>query len=114
MHAPGPWTRVRVETAEYYVYEINADSGHFASVAGWTHFGTVCPVTEANAQLICKSPALLRVLKSLMEWNGLTGGWDAPCWQEAQALLDEVQARWPSDHIQGGEAGSPPDRGGTS
>jgi hypothetical protein len=34
--------------------------------------------------LICKAPALLRVLKSLMmAWHGFTGGWNAPCWQEA-------------------------------
>jgi hypothetical protein len=114
MHAPEPWTLVRTETPEYYVYEINAGPGHVASIAGWTHFGTICPITEANAQLICKAPALLRVLKSLMEWSSFTGGWNAPCWQEAQDLLAKLQASSPSNDTQGGGSGSPRDHGGAA
>ena len=87
MHAPEPWTRVRVETPTYYVYQIHSRDGHVASVAGWTDIGTLCPTTEANTRLICKAPALLRVLKGLLEWTAFTGGWNAPCWQEAEALL---------------------------
>lgn len=111
MHAPEPWTLVRSETPEYYVYEINAGHGHVASIAGWTHFGTICPITEANAQLICKAPALLRVLNSLVEWSGFTGGWNAPCWQEAQELLAALQAS-SSDDTQAGGSRSSRDHGG--
>jgi hypothetical protein len=112
MHAPEPWTLVRTETPEYYVYEINAGAGHVASIVGWTHFGTICPITAANAQLICKAPALLRVLNSLMEWSAFTGGWNASCRQEAQDLLAALQASLPSDDTQGGGSGSLRDHGG--
>lgn len=92
MHAPEPWTRVRVETPTYYVYQIISRTGHVASVPGWTHVGTLCPTTEENARLVCKAPALLRVLKDLLEWSAFTGGWNAPCWQEAEALAASLQA----------------------
>jgi hypothetical protein len=111
MHAPESWTLVRTETPEYYVYEINAGPGHVASIAGWTHFGTICPITEGNAQLIFKAPALLRVLTSLIEWAAFTGGWEAPCWQEAQDLLAELRARSPTDGTQRAPGGSPRDHG---
>ncbi|GAB0120053.1 hypothetical protein [Acidisoma sp. 7E03] len=113
MHAPEPWTLVRSETPEYYVYEINAGPGRVASIAGWTHFGTICPVTEGNAQLIRKAPTMLRVLKSLLQWNHFTGGWDAACWQDARDLLAEFQTlSSPADAERGGFA-APSDHGGS-
>ena len=92
MHAPEPWTHVRVETPTYYVFQIQAGNVHVASVAGWANIGTFCATTEANARLICKAPALLRVLKDLLEWSAFTGGWNASCWQEAEALLACLQS----------------------
>ena len=92
MHAPEPWTRVRVETPTYYVYQIHSGGGHVASIPGWTNIGTLCPTTEENARLICKAPALLHVLQDLLDWSAFTGGWNAPCWQEAGALLAFLQA----------------------
>ena len=91
MHAPEPWTRVRSETPDYYVYTIHAGSGHVASIAGWTDFATICPTTEANARLTCKAPAMLRVLKDLLDWSVFTGGWNAPCWEEAATILACLQ-----------------------
>ena len=102
MHAPEPWTRVRVETPTYYVYQIHADGGHVASVPGWTTVGTLCPATEDIARLICKAPALRRVLKDLLAWSAFTGGWNAPCWQEAETLLACLAASAPPDPTQGG------------
>jgi hypothetical protein len=61
MHAPEPWTRVRVETPIYYVYQIQSGADHVASIAGWANIGTPCPTTEDNARLICKAPTLLRL-----------------------------------------------------
>jgi hypothetical protein len=87
MRAPEPWTRVRVETPTYYVYQIVSGESHLANIAGWTNIGTLCPTTEENARLICQAPSLLRVMKDLLEWSVFTGGWDAPCWQEAEALI---------------------------
>lgn len=48
MHAPEPWTLVRTETPEDYVYEIDAGPGLVASIAVWTDFGTICPITGAE------------------------------------------------------------------
>jgi hypothetical protein len=92
MHTPEPWTRVRSETPDYYVYEIHSGTGHVASIAGWTDFATICPVTEATARLVCEAPAMLRVLKELLEWSAFTGGWNAPCWEQAAAIVAGPQA----------------------
>ena len=96
MHAPEPWTCVRIETPTYHVYQIVSDEGHVASIAGWTNIGTLCPVTEENACLIGQAPSLLRVMKDLLEWSAFTGGWDAPCWQEAEALIAGLPASPPN------------------
>lgn len=40
-----------------------------------------------NAQTIVTAPKLRAALASLVEWAARTGGWEAPCWEEAQALL---------------------------
>jgi len=48
MHASEPWTRVRIETPTYYVYQIVSSEGHVAGIAG-------CSVLDA----------LLRVQPSL-------------------------------------------------
>lgn len=102
MNAPAPWTRVRVETPTYYVYQIHANGGHVASIPGWTTIGTLCPVTEDIARLICKAPVLRRVLKDLLAWNAFTGGWEAPCWQEAEALIASLEAPGSPDPAQAG------------
>lgn len=99
MHAPEPWTCVRSETSEYYVYEIHADGGHVASVAGWANFGTICPITVANARLLTNAPALLDALKGLVEWGQQTGGWDAPCWRQAEELITVIEAAPPLDEV---------------
>jgi len=39
-----------------------------------------------NAHLIA-APQLRSVLANLVEWSARMGGWDAPCWQDAHALL---------------------------
>lgn len=100
MHAPEPWTRVRVETPTCYVYHVQSGAGHVASIAGWANIGTLCATTENNARLICKAPALLRVLKDLLEWSAFTGSWNAPCWQEAEALVGCLQAPLSPDSAQ--------------
>ena len=97
MHAPEPWTRVRIETPTYYVYQIHSRGGHVASVPGWTNIGTLCPTTEEHARLICEAPALLRVLQDLVNWSAVTGGWDARCWQEAEAILTCLKSPPPPD-----------------
>ena len=91
MHAPEPWTCLRAEAPEYFVQIINSPGGHVASIASWSRFGESCAISEANARLICKAPAMLRSLKRLLQWSALTGGWEAECWQEAKNLLAELE-----------------------
>ena len=92
MHAPEPWTCLRAEEPDYYIGLINSPAGHVTSIANWGAFGKTCSTSEANARLICQAPALMRVLKRLVQWSQLTGGWDAECWQEAETLLAELQS----------------------
>ncbi len=40
----------------------------------------------ANARLIAAAPRMLRVLDDLASWARDLGGWDAPCWQELDAI----------------------------
>lgn len=40
-----------------------------------------------NARLITAAPELRAMLAGLVEWAARTGGWSAPCWQDAQDLL---------------------------
>jgi hypothetical protein len=35
---------------------------------------------------------MLRVLKNLREWAAFTGGWNAPCWEQAAAIVADLQA----------------------
>jgi hypothetical protein len=92
---------IRIETPTYYVYQIISSEGHVASIPGWTNIGTLCPTTEENARLICKAPSLLHVVKDLLEWNAFTGGRNAPCWQEAEALIASLLAPATPDSTQG-------------
>jgi hypothetical protein len=82
---------MRFECPQYYVYQIGTREGHIASVAGWTTVGTVCPTTDANARLIAQAPALVEALRALLSWNTLMGGWDAPCWANARAVLASLR-----------------------
>ena len=43
-----------------------------------------------NAHLIA-APQLRSVLAGLAEWSARTGGWDAPCWHDAHALLARLR-----------------------
>lgn len=45
----------------------------------------------ANAAAILLVPELRRVLADLIEWGSRTGGWDAPCWQDATSLLRQLR-----------------------
>lgn len=42
------------------------------------------------ARLIAAAPKIRSVLQSLVQWAQQMGGWDAPCWQEAEHVLAEV------------------------
>lgn len=44
-----------------------------------------------NARLIAAAPRLRAALADLIEWSARTGGWDAPCWEEARAVLDALR-----------------------
>ncbi len=44
-----------------------------------------------NARLIAAAPQLRSVLAGLAEWSARTGGWDAPCWHDAHALLARLR-----------------------
>jgi hypothetical protein len=46
----------------------------------------------AAAKLISIAPEMHRALQALVGWAGYTGGWDAPCWQEAERVLAEMEA----------------------
>ena len=40
-----------------------------------------------NARVIAAAPQLRAVLAALVAWSERTGGWGAPCWRDARALL---------------------------
>ncbi len=44
-----------------------------------------------NARLIAAAPQLRSALAGLVGWSARTGGWDAPCWQDARALLARLR-----------------------
>jgi len=44
-----------------------------------------------NARLIAAAPELRAVLAGLVEWAARTGGWEAPCWREAHAVLSQLR-----------------------
>ena len=44
-----------------------------------------------NARLIAAAPQLRAVLAALVAWSEHTGGWGAPCWRDARALLARLR-----------------------
>ena len=44
-----------------------------------------------NARLIAAAPQLRAVLAALVAWSERTGGWGAPCWRDAQAVLARLR-----------------------
>jgi hypothetical protein len=44
----------------------------------------------ANAAIILLLPPLRNTIFRLVEWASRTGGWDAPCWRSAEALLQKL------------------------
>jgi len=44
-----------------------------------------------NARLIAAAPELRTVLAGLVEWAACMGGWEAPCWREAHAVLSRIR-----------------------
>ena len=45
----------------------------------------------ANTKVIAAAPRMQAVLQRLTEWASSMGGWEAPCWAEAQAVLASLQ-----------------------
>ena len=45
----------------------------------------------ANAALILLLPRLRNTMSDLVEWASRTGGWDAPCWRSAEALVQQLR-----------------------
>ena len=104
MHAPEPWTCLRADEPEYFVQLITSPAVHVASIASRSTFGATCPISEANARLICNAPAMLRIIKRLLQWNAFTGGWEAECWREAKILLAELETARDLPQTEGQEA----------
>jgi hypothetical protein len=44
-----------------------------------------------NAAMILLLPQLRNTMFRLVEWASRTGGWDAPCWRSAEALLQKLR-----------------------
>ena len=44
-----------------------------------------------NARVIAAAPRMHAVLQRLTEWASSMGGWEAPCWAEAQAVFASLQ-----------------------
>jgi hypothetical protein len=44
----------------------------------------------ANFRLLLAAPRPRATLEALQRWATLTGGWEAPCWREAETLLREI------------------------
>jgi hypothetical protein len=59
--------------------------------------GTLTPTSQdhdndamAKTRLSAAAPRLRDALAALVEWDRGMGGWEAPCWREAETLLAEV------------------------
>ena len=89
-YTPGPWRSVPTEVANYYTHQIEVAEGHIASVVGWNQHGVVCLSTQANARLIEHAPDMAAALHDLLGWETVVGGWDAPCWKRAEAVLEHA------------------------
>jgi hypothetical protein len=68
---PGPW---RVEKSEAYkdTWRITADGHRLASLCGGD--GEV-EETQANAELMADAPALLKVLRKVLEYSDIKTSW---------------------------------------
>ncbi len=44
-----------------------------------------------NAAMILLLPRLRNTMFRLVEWASRTGGWDAPCWRYAEALVQQLR-----------------------
>ena len=44
----------------------------------------------AAARLIAAAPTMRSLLQALVQWARDTGGWDAPCWRDAERVLLEL------------------------
>lgn len=86
-YTPGPWRSVETGDDGYYTHQIKITGGHIASIAGWSDQDAVCPTTEANARVIEHAPDLAAAVNDLLAWAEGMGGWDAPCWERARAVL---------------------------
>ena len=54
----------------------------------------------AAARLIATAPKMRGALQALVQWARYAGGWDAPCWQEAERVLAEAgNAQAPADDL---------------
>ena len=45
----------------------------------------------ANFRLLVAARRLRATLEALQRWATIIGGWDAPCWREAETLLREIE-----------------------
>jgi hypothetical protein len=48
-------------------------------------------VQECTIGAIWKASEMEEALSDLLEWAEQTGGWEAPCWTRARALLNEIR-----------------------
>lgn len=85
-HTPGPWRTHDVQP-EIWTRQVWTDESHGSVMIATT--GGVDK--EANARLIAAAPELLAALKALVEWAAFTGGWEAPCWDDARAAIKKAE-----------------------
>lgn len=88
-HTPGPWeptdmidvpgqVGVTLPMPDNWIGVICSDENH-GDVVAYCH--------PDNAPVIAAAPDLLAALKALQAWAEHTGGWEAPCWAQADAAV---------------------------
>lgn len=88
-----PWRSVETGEGGYYAHQVEITGGHVASIVAWSHAGTICETTAANARLIEHAFDMAQALRGLLAWNAFCGHWDAPCWRRASNVLRHATGR---------------------
>jgi hypothetical protein len=80
---PGPW--VAEQHRDCGIFRIKAGDQNIASLSFWNEANE-----EANAELMADAPALLKVLRKVLEYSDFNPYWDGIDEEEAEQAFGEA------------------------
>ena len=88
-HTPGPWTTPGTDGIDRVICATVKGQRRTIAHAYAPHRDqeNAAEIRDANARLIAAAPALLDALRSLVEWEGIMGGFDSTRWDEARQAI---------------------------